>query len=89
MAQASSAPASEPSSLEVLAQMRSDQRLKHIPVVILTSSREDQDLLHGYEHGANAYVVRPVRFTDFIAAVKEIGLFWAVLNEVPPSGRAA
>ena len=53
------------SGLEVLAQMRSDQSLKHIPVVILTSSREDQDLLHGYEQGANAYVVKPVDFTEF------------------------
>jgi CheY-like chemotaxis protein len=75
------------SGLEVLAEMRSDSHLKHIPVVILTSSREDQDLRHGYQHGANAYVVKPVKFSDFIAAVKEIGLFWAVLNEVPPSGR--
>jgi CheY-like chemotaxis protein len=72
------------SGLEVLAEMRNDKNLKHIPVVILTSSREDQDLLHGYQRGANAYVVKPVKFADFIDAVKEIGLFWAVLNEVPP-----
>ena len=77
------------SGLEVLAEMRNDKILKHIPVVILTSSREDEDLRLGYQHGANAYVVKPVKFTDFIAAVKEIGLFWAVLNEVPPSGRIA
>jgi CheY-like chemotaxis protein len=77
------------SGLEVLADMRKDKNLKHTPVVILTSSREDQDLLHGYQNGANAYVVKPVKFADFIDAVKEIGLFWAVLNEVPPSGRFA
>lgn len=75
--------------LEVLADMRNDKALKHIPVVILTSSREEQDLVHGYRNGANAYVVKPVKFSDFVSAVKEIGLFWAVLNEVPPNGRMA
>ncbi|HVJ29049.1 MAG TPA: response regulator [Gammaproteobacteria bacterium] len=77
------------SGLEVLAEIRENEELKHIPVVILTSSREDQDLIHGYGQGANAYVVKPVKFADFIDAVKEIGLFWAVLNEVPRSGSAA
>jgi CheY-like chemotaxis protein len=75
--------------LEVLADMRNDRALKHIPVVILTSSREEQDLVHGYRNGANAYVVKPVKFSDFVSAVKEIGLFWAVLNEAPPNGRMA
>ena len=73
--------------LEVLADMRADERLKHIPVVVLTSSREDRDLMRSYALGTNAYVVKPVRFGDFMTAVKEIGLFWAVLNEVPPDGR--
>ena len=77
------------SGLEVLAEMRKDKNLKRIPVVILTSSREDQDLVHGYEHGANAYVAKPVKFGDFVTAVKDIGRFWAVLNEVPPPGRVA
>jgi CheY-like chemotaxis protein len=72
--------------LEVLEDIRSDERLRHIPVVVLTSSREDRDLLKSYELGTNAYVVKPVKFGDFMAVVKEIGLFWAVLNEMPREG---
>ncbi|MFY9221271.1 MAG: response regulator [Blastocatellia bacterium] len=70
--------------LEVLKQIRGDEKLKTIPVVMLTSSREEKDLVISYNLGANAYVVKPVDFQQFITAVKEIGLFWAVINEPPP-----
>ena len=70
--------------LEVLRQMKSDPELKKIPVVIMTSSREEQDLVNSYELGVNAYVVKPVKFQEFIEAVKQVGAFWAVLNEPPP-----
>ena len=69
--------------IEVLRAIRSDPALKLIPVVMLTSSREEQDLIHSYELGSNAYVVKPVKFVDFIAAVKQLGIFWAMLNEIP------
>jgi CheY-like chemotaxis protein len=72
--------------IEVLTIIRGDAKLKMIPVVILTSSREEQDLIRSYNLGVNAYVVKPVDFTEFIAAVKQIGVFWAILNEVPPDG---
>ena len=72
--------------LEVLRQIKGDPDLKTIPVVMMTSSREEQDLLHSYELGVNAYVVKPVKFSDFIEAVKQVGGFWAVVNEVPPAG---
>ena len=71
--------------LEVLQQMKNDQRLRHIPVVMLTSSRQGPDVEHCYSLGANAYVVKPVDFAQFADAVKTIGKFWAVLNEVPLS----
>lgn len=70
--------------IEVLRAIRSDPALKLIPVVMLTSSREEQDLIHSYELGSNAYVVKPVKFADFVAAVKQLGIFWAMLNELPP-----
>ena len=70
--------------LEVLRQMRSDPELKHVPVVMVTSSREEQDLIHSYELGVNAYVVKPVDFQKFVESVKEIGVFWAIINEPPP-----
>lgn len=70
--------------LEVLRQMRSDPQLKHVPVVMITSSREEQDLLRSYQLGVNAYVVKPVDFQQFVSSVKEIGFFWAVINEPPP-----
>ena len=70
--------------IEVLKAIRSDDKLKTIPVVILTSSREEPDLKKCYELGVNAYVVKPVNFKDFICAVKEIGIFWALINELPP-----
>ena len=70
--------------IEVLKAVRSDDKLKTIPVVILTSSREESDLIKSYELGVNAYVVKPVNFKDFIEAIKQIGIFWALLNELPP-----
>jgi len=70
--------------LEVLARIKSDERLKIIPVVILTSSREERDLVESYKLGVNAYVVKPVDFSDFIKAVRELGVFWALINEPPP-----
>ena len=70
--------------IEVLRIIRSDTALKKIPVVILTSSSEEQDLITTYELGVNAYIVKPVDFKQFIDAVKQIGSFWAVLNELPP-----
>jgi CheY-like chemotaxis protein len=70
--------------IEVLRIIRSDTALKKIPVVVLTSSSEEQDLITTYELGVNAYIVKPVDFKQFIDAVKQIGSFWAVLNELPP-----
>ena len=70
--------------LEVLRQIKSDERLKTIPVVVLTSSREERDLAESYKLGVNAYVVKPVDFSQFVDAVKEVGAFWAVINEQPP-----
>ena len=72
--------------LEVLRAIRADPALKLIPVVMLTSSREEQDLIRSYELGSNAYVVKPVKFSEFIDAVKQVGVFWAMLNELPPEG---
>ena len=71
--------------LEVLRKMRTDERLKMIPVVILTSSREDRDLVEGYKLGTNAYVEKPVDLHQFVDAMKNISVFWAVINE-PPAG---
>jgi CheY-like chemotaxis protein len=70
--------------LEVLQQVRSDEQLKRLPVVILTSSRQETDVIRSYEFGVNAYVVKPVDFHAFVNAVKELGVFWAVINEPPP-----
>ena len=70
--------------LEVLRQMKSDPQLKTIPVVVLTSSREEQDLAQSYHLGANAFIVKPVQFQTFVEAVKLVGAFWAVVNEPPP-----
>ncbi len=70
--------------LEVLQQIRSDERLKMIPVVVLTSSHEEKDMIRSYQLGVNAYVVKPVDFHEFVNAVKELGVFWAVINEPPP-----
>ena len=73
--------------IEVLRAIRSDNELKMLPVVMLTSSREEQDLIKSYELGVNAYVVKPVDFKEFIEAVKQVGVFWAVINEVPLSSK--
>lgn len=70
--------------LEVLRRMRVDERTSVLPVVILTSSKEEKDLVEGYRLGANAYVRKPVDFLQFSDAVRQLGLFWLVLNEVPP-----
>jgi DNA-binding response OmpR family regulator len=70
--------------LEVLQQIRSDEKLKMIPVVVLTSSHEEKDMVASYKLGVNAYVVKPVDFHEFVNAVKELGVFWAVINEPPP-----
>ncbi|MCG3199047.1 MAG: response regulator [Candidatus Omnitrophica bacterium] len=70
--------------LEVLKAMKSDPNLKAIPVVILTSSRESKDLEDCYREGVNAYVVKPVKFQEFVDSVKELGMFWALINEPPP-----
>jgi DNA-binding response OmpR family regulator len=71
--------------LEVLRSMKGDENLKLVPVVILTSSREERDMVDGYKLGTNAYVVKPVDFHQFVDAIRHIGAFWAVVNEPPPS----
>jgi CheY-like chemotaxis protein len=70
--------------LQVLKQMRADPMLHHVPVVMITSSREEQDLLNSYQLGVNAYVVKPVDFQQFVASIKQVGFFWAIINEPPP-----
>ena len=70
--------------LEVLEQVKADEKLKMIPVVVLTSSREEIDMVASYKLGVNAYVVKPVDFHEFVNAIKELGIFWAVINEPPP-----
>lgn len=72
--------------LEVLRTIKADTNLRAIPVVMLTSSREERDLAESYTLGANAYVVKPVEFQQFLSAVKELGVFWGVINEPPPEG---
>jgi two-component system response regulator len=71
--------------LEVLRRIRSDERTRLLPVVILTSSKEDQDMIRGYGYGANSYVRKPIDFNQFVEAVNQLGLYWLVLNEPPPS----
>jgi CheY-like chemotaxis protein len=75
--------------LEVLRQMKSDESLRIIPVVMLTSSREEADLAKSYRLGVNAYVVKPVGFDQFVDAIRQLGMFWAVLNEPPPDADSA
>jgi CheY-like chemotaxis protein len=70
--------------LEVLQEIKKDRDLDVVPVVMLTTSREEQDLLRSYKLGVNAYVVKPVDFKEFMAAIQELGVFWAVMNEPPP-----
>jgi len=69
---------------EVLQQVKADDKLKMIPVVVLTSSREERDMVESYKLGVNAYVVKPVDFHEFVNAIKELGVFWAIINEPPP-----
>ena len=75
------------SGLEVLRRLRSDDRTRLLPVVILTSSREEQDLIEGYRLGANSYVRKPVDFAEFLSATRQLGLYWLMLNEAPPAGK--
>lgn len=70
--------------LEVLEQIKTDVKLRTVPVVMLTSSHEEQDLIKSYDLGVNAYVVKPVEFGEFMHALRELGLFWAVINQTPP-----
>jgi CheY-like chemotaxis protein len=70
--------------LEVLKTIKADENLRLIPVVVLTSSRETPDLVEFYKHGVNAYVVKPVDFVEFMQAIKQLGIFWAAINEPPP-----
>ena len=74
--------------LEVLRKLRADDRTRLLPVVILTSSKEEQDLISGYSLGANSYVAKPVDFIQFSKAVKQLGLYWLLLNEPPPDVRS-
>mgnify|MGYP001262331355 CR=1 FL=1 len=74
--------------LEVLRRMRADERTRRVPVVVLTSSKEEQDVLRSYDLGANAYVRKPVDFAEFQAAAHQLGLFWVLLNEPPPGKEA-
>ncbi len=74
--------------LDVLRALKADEQLKTIPIVMLTSSREEQDLVSSYKLGVNAYVVKPVDFRSFIDAVRQLGAFWGVINEPPPGGAA-
>lgn len=71
--------------IEVLREIKNDPKLKLLPVVMLTSSREDKDLLNSYYLGVNAYVVKPVNFSGFINAIKQLGVFWGLVNELPPN----
>lgn len=73
--------------LEVLERVKGNERLRHIPIVMLTSSREEQDLIRSYELGVNAFVVKPVEFNEFFKAIQDLGVFWALLNEPPPGNR--
>ena len=75
------------SGLEVLRRIRAYERTRRLPVVILTSSREDQDLTDGYDLGANSYVCKPIQFDQFATAVAQLGVYWVVINEQPPSGQ--
>jgi CheY-like chemotaxis protein len=70
--------------LEVLQQIKSDEKLRMIPVVVLTSSHEERDMVASYSLGVNAYVVKPVDFYEFVNAIRELGVFWAIINEPPP-----
>ena len=70
--------------LEILKQVKTDERTKSIPVVILTSSKEDSDLIEGYNLGVNSYIVKPVNFESFAKAISDLGMYWVILNQQPP-----
>lgn len=70
--------------LEVLRRIRADERTSILPVVVLTSSKEEQDLIQSYKNGANSYVRKPVDFNEFVESVRQLGLYWLVINEAPP-----
>ena len=70
------------SGLEVLKKIKSDQRTKKIPIVMLTSSKEEKDIIESYEYGVNSYIVKPVDFTKFIESIREIGFYWVLLNQL-------
>jgi two-component system response regulator len=72
--------------LEVLRRLRADERTRWLPIVVLTSSNEEQDIVRSYDLGANSFVRKPVDFAQFITAAQQLGLYWLVLNEPPPSG---
>lgn len=71
--------------IQVLQRLRADERMRYVPVVILTSSKEQEDLLNGYKFGANSYIRKPVDFDQFTQAVQQLGLYWLLLNETPPT----
>ncbi|MFV3130848.1 response regulator [Niveispirillum sp. KHB5.9] len=73
--------------LEVLERMKGDPETRHVPIVMLTASREESDLVRSYQHGVNAFVVKPVNFRDFFQAIRDLGVFWAILNEPPVTTR--
>ena len=74
--------------MQVLEKIKTDSEQRQIPVVMLTSSREERDLLRSYELGVNAFVVKPVDFNAFFEAIQDLGMFWAILNEPPPGARS-
>ena len=74
--------------LEVLARLRADERTRMVPVVVLTSSKEDEDLITSYQRGANSYVQKPVNFLEFVEAAGRLGVYWLMLNEPPPAQRS-